>query len=1227
MNVGEVQPAAEQNRESATDEPSNLGASKYNSYLSNLERDNNLADADILEQGAAFMMSYRKLNGAVNLYDWLEFDSRAKFEEIFQKEDKEFTQNWDEEAIQLYSEENGFGSKEYPRLAKANSQASLASITNGINQQLDYDAYINQNLSQGWQTAGMIIGTGLDLDVAFPAAKVSKAKRVFDVAKAARATKASDATVTGAKTEVALYSAWETAHAQVSDDYTAADAVMGVGAASLFSFAVTKYQMGKQNRIIEEYSNTHGKGEPEVPITKSNEPNGAEFNAQTPVPKNKTPENVVEDYLQKYKWSDEKLSATKVGDDIQLKNYEDADDGVFNSQMSDMLNEVMLVPRKSIDNMVEEVIDLVTAAKIDGVDANSVGVVKEVNELMKMVRVASKDTALQLEDVVGIKFNKNKDGSYSMKTPSGKKFGKAVPATLAVALTGTAANASEDDIAFSTVGAVIMALGIAGVVGSSAYKAWAKSDGRLSSTITKAKASIAKSKQSVDVATSNPIVKNIREDGQLLRTKLTETYQRFADFGGVAKDMANKLLVNFADGTVQSAEIMKRRFARIAEAAVARVENAEFKNWLEAQGMKHQPIVNFLENNEMLNKFREEITDALDGGVGGVDISPQAQKVATEFKTQMRGIYDELVAANVKGYRETALKDGTVIPAIKYTEDYVPRYWRTSGMRQLMGNKANSEALLESIVPMVHSAAVKRFNKKMEAWNKVGDLDAPKPKEPTDISSRKTAHNLLRYADGEEVGKKSRVNDDSIARLEQQFEAEGIEMSSDMRKQLELESDKTSRAMYRVELDYTAFKPFKAVVDGEEVDIGLSALMDRDSHSVMARYANEQSGMIALGKADYPTVHAARTEVSKIDNIELREDMNMVIDSLAGEDLVNMTARQKQRYEVMTGVAFTVKLPLVTVSMLTEYAKILTTKSGFHSLMNQITEGIFNTYPKQSMLMDEISRATGQATASLRHEINLKGLEDFSNISEASESAFTGGFGKVANIVRQGKEASSRYYGLLRFSDFLQKHASATNTQVLGEMIHNGRKMSPYRMQQYGITQDILDDFKSSGLINIGEGGWVSKLEYEKFTPAQKDNYNNIVFRMNQNLTQETTLGGTALYMHNDPLAKSLSYLLTFPAEAFANHGIRDLTTMDNEAFRSMFAMYLGGYMSLKLRYALDSKDVSDEEVAYRALIGMPIFGAIGTATGITDPVVLSFFNNMAELVNLSRYEDVVVGD
>ena len=593
----------------------------------------------------------------------------------------------------------------------------------------------------------------------------------------------------------------------------------------------------------------------------------------------------------------------------------------------------------------------------------------------------------------------------------------------------------------------------------------------------------------------------------------------------------------------------------------------------------------------------------------------------------MKLLYDEMVAADVKGYSPVMGKDGEMYTAIKYTEDYIPRYWKSSSMRQMIAAGAdNRSAIHKAIAEMNHSAAMKKYHKAVEEWNMTG-REGKQPVEPTVEASQTNATSIMKAAEGESVGKRGRVNDNSMARLEAQMEADGITVTPEMRKALEMEADKTSNAMYKVQLDYTAFKPFKAMIDGKEIEITLGHLIDRDSHSIMSRYANEQGGNIALGKSGYRTVNAARLEASKIEDLELREDMNMVIDSIAGEDMVGMTNRQKQRYEVMTGIAFIAKLPLVTVSMLTEYAKILTTKSGFHSMMNQISEGIFKTYPKQSMFMDELVNASGQGTASLRHEVNLKGLGDVSNIQEASESAFTGTAGMISDTVRQGKEAASRYYGLLKFSDFLQKHALATNSQVLSEMIHKGRKMSPKRMQQYGITEDILKDFQSSGLLKAGDDGWVSKLDYDKFTPVQKDEWNNIMFRMNQNLTQETTLGGSALYMHNDYMFKSLSYLLTFPAEAFANHGIRDATTMDNEAFRSMFAMYLGGYMSLKLRYAIEEKEVTDEEVAYRALIGLPIFGALSVANGITDPVVLSFFQNKAELIKLSKYEDKVIGD
>jgi len=1208
--------------------PDMAGASNYYSFVANREREKSAADAEWYQNLAAHGMSFRALNGAANIWDWVEFDGYNALRNVWD-EDKAFKDNWSLDAQMRYLDTNNLAMKYLPRVAKANSQEGLALITKGIHQDDAIDDYINKNITGGWQASAAIAGAIFDLDIAIPFSKVRKAKSVLE----------------NIRTPLAAQAAWEATHSMMNDDYTASDAVLGFAGMSLFVAGMTKYQLNKMNKITAGYSNTF----PDVPYS-------SRIGAETPTAAQRleieelkfinNPSEAgahVEDFLQTYKWSAVDAKASKAADDIELGAtrtaeeieegvvYKDpTDTGTFNTQLGDLIKKASSSDIKSIDNMIEEVTNILENVKLGHGVEGATDIEKEVNGLLRLIRKESKETAFQLEDIVEVKMTKQPDGTYRLKTKNGKTFGKPVAAAVVVGLGATGAQAGDSEVTASTIGSGIMMLAI-GLGGTMAIRAWMKNGGSMSKVVGRVKANIDASMRSVDVATKNKIVGNVQQSSAVLRTRLTETYQRFADAGGVAVDMADKLLVNFANGLVHSAEITKRRFARIAEANVAKVEQDEFKKWLEAQGMGYHPVVNFVENNKQLHRFREEITDAIDGGTGATTVSPHAQNVAKTFREEMKKLYDELVAADVKGYREIVLEDGTKIPAIKFTEDYIPRYWQTADMRAMISSggstNKNRIAIHKAIAEMRYSALQKSFPEKLQKWIDDGKK-GKEPKPPIMKDAESDANSILKAVEGEMVGARGRVNDLSVARIEKQMELEGIEMSDAVRRQLEIEADKTFRAMHRMDLDYTAFKPFKILEEGREVEVPLSRLMDRDSHSIMSRYANEQGGNIALGKAGYPTVQAARTNAGKITDLELREDMNLVIDSLAGEDLVGMTTRQRQMYEVMTGVAFIGKLPLVTVSMLTEYAKILTTKSGFHSLMNQIVEGALGKYPKHSMLMDELSMATGQGTASLRHEVNPKGLDDISNIADNQASAFTGTIGRVSDVVRQGKEGASRFYGLLRFSDFLQRHALVTNTQVLSEMIYKGRKMSPTRMQQYGITPEILEDFKKSGLLGADEAsGYVNKLEWDKFTPKQRDEFVNITFRMGQNLTQETTLGGTALYMHNDYMFKSLSYLLTFPAEAFANHGLRDITTMDNEAFRSMFSMYMGGYMSLKIRYALENKEVTDEEVAYRALVGMPLFGAIGTATGISDPVVLAFFQNMAELVKLSNYEDVVVGD
>jgi len=250
-----------------------------------------------------------------------------------------------------------------------------------------------------------------------------------------------------------------------------------------------------------------------------------------------------------------------------------------------------------------------------------------------------------------------------------------------------------------------------------------------------------------------------------------------------------------------------------------------------------------------------------------------------------------------------------------------------------------------------------------------------------------------------------------------------------------------------------------------------------------------------------------------------------------------------------------------------------------------------------------------------------RGIDDIGNTVEDMGSAF----GEVGDAIKQGKEASSRLYGLLAFSDWLQNASSALNAQRLSDFINGKGKISTTRMRQYGITNENIVELKK--YLIPDESGELMALNYDKWSKSAQEEFTNIMYRMNQNLSQETSLGGTGLYMHNSLWGKSMSYLLTFPAEAFSNHGLRDMATGDIEAGKNFMAMFMGTYISLKVRYAVTGQDVSDEEVLYRAVTQMPMFGILNVATGITDPVVLDAINNMTSVAKMSNYEDLVIGD
>ncbi len=1199
------------------------------SFYSNQERNVKASDSGFVDNAIGFGLSFRELNGASNIWDWLEFDSGATMEELSNQENKSFMDNWKPADVNAYSDKAGIPQSYAQRLSRAKSPESLQSITEGVKQDMNNKQFINDHITRGWQTAGSITGAILDLDIAVPASKIAKISKVIEMgtntARMGTGAVKIPTTLQAVKTPLALQAAWETSHAMVNDDYTQADAILGVAGMALVVAPLAKFQINKLNSNASKYSNTTASTNP-IAWSRVNKTNkrtnvatGKDYPDSRFMNKNVKPattEEAVESYLQSYTFTKNKDGSIDIPEPSPT---------VFNSQMADMFASIIKEPMKRVDDLVEEIVTMLST-KLDDMEVDSVPTIKEINAIMKIIRKEDPNIALKVEELAGIKLHKNPDGTYSMKTKGGVSLGKKIGATMggALLLASTAEASEGEAINFQNIGLTILGIALTGVGGYNAWKAFKASDGNIAKIVSDIRGDIRKSQQSVNNATSNKAVGAVRDSTALVRTRLTETYQRFADFGGHAKVMADKLLVNVMDGFNNVAELASRSVSRRAIAKVMATEDEQYQLWLKEKGIRYQPIVNMFENNQHLAQFRLEVSDVIDGGVGGRVITPQARVVAKEVEKQMKFIYGEKVDANVAGYGKIDMGDGTFKDGIKYTKDYLPRYWQTNNVRSFIaGNSRNHDVIRNAIAQMAYPPLMKKYAKDLEAW-KVGGKKGKEPKQPTMKDAELGAETILKHNNGEDLGQSKRFNDNSVARLEKQFDEQGIELTDAMKKTLTLESDKGARAMYRIDLDYTQFKSFDIDMGGVSTKIELEDLIDRDVHSIMNRYANEAGGEIALGKAGYPTINSAMTSAQKISDLKLRQDMEAVIGLISGRDVKGLTIGQRQFQESLKGLSFIAHMSLVTVAMMMEHVKILTTKNGFGLALNQMASKLSGTASKETALMHEIIDATGQATASLRHETSVKGIDEIGNTVDSS-SAFNGRIGKVADAVVGTKAALSRTYGLLKYNDFLQSRAMWVNTQVLGDMINDGRKMNKFRMQQYGITPEILADFKKSGLLKKAKGGKVEKLDYDNMTKKQQEQYQNIMFRMNQNLTMETTLGGTGLYMHADPMLSSMSYLLTFPAEAFSNHGLRDIATMDSESFRSMFAMYMGGYLSLKTRYAIQGKDdVTDEEVAFRALAGMPIFGMFGTATGVSDPVIMNMLQSMTELIKISNYEKAV---
>ncbi|MCD6398653.1 MAG: hypothetical protein J7L08_01925, partial [Candidatus Aenigmarchaeota archaeon] len=832
MDVKQLTPAPTE--EFQVHSPDMQGGDNFKAFEANKKRNERAEGSTAGEDLEAFGLSMREMQGASQIFDWVEFDSGTMFSE----DSPEFLSTWNQEAILAHMDRNEFGMQHFNRLSKANNQNTLSAITDGIYQEEVIDERIQTHITRTSQTVGTMTGAFLDLDIAFPAAKLSKVATVAEAMKM-------NAIVMGTQT------AWEIAHSHVNEDYTASDAVMSVAMMGVITAGVTARQMKKYSEIeqysksnkIDEHTAKYNYDAADVSARESTV-KGQSFNPNKNAyvksgGRPATVSSVIDEMNTNFTVSKKvtkvdvegKVSKMDIdADDLEIKVPKDKDVVVG-------IQQVTKGAAENIASMLEEVKNLLkNADKDDLKNADSV-VRKEIKAITDIIRKESGNEADTIQDMLQYKIKKNADGSGQFVNKSGVPFGRKLTAVMIAGLGGGALYADDGSGNFGVKDAVgnLLLLGAAVFIGAKGMKAYQR-EGTIAKAVTKTYENARGVVSANDTLKKDTMWQWGEKQSMIIRTQLTETYAQFAKAGGTAKEMADKFLVNYADGIPQSAEIEKRRLARIAEAEIMKVETPQFKAWQEEMGYKATPIVNFIDHPKQLDEFRELIINTVDGLA--VSESKAVNAVAKEFQKQMKKLYDEATESGVLGYGEGK---------IKYTKDYVPRYWKTGRIRGLLVGidaAANRTALQGSIATMMEGTVRKRrekalakFDEDMAEYTLVkesGGKGIKKPKAPVFEGSEmdeamKQANDFIKHSEGENIARRGRANEATMSRLEAEMKKQGIDMTDDMKAIFDKQGDKIDRAKYKIDLDYSKFVPFVVKENGVDITIGLGDIIDRNS--------------------------------------------------------------------------------------------------------------------------------------------------------------------------------------------------------------------------------------------------------------------------------------------------------------------------------------------------------------------------------------------------------------
>ncbi len=422
--------------------------------------------------------------------------------------------------------------------------------------------------------------------------------------------------------------------------------------------------------------------------------------------------------------------------------------------------------------------------------------------------------------------------------------------------------------------------------------------------------------------------------------------------------------------------------------------------------------------------------------------------------------------------------------------------------------------------------------------------------------------------------------------------------------------------------NFSKWKDFDyELLDGTPARMSLKTLFETNPTTSMSTTAKNLAGHIAfmdkshtVKSIDDLIASLKANGVPKTTTDALDDTKNLIL----GNPILDQSSDLSKWRRELTNLTIGATMGLSVLSQLPEALRLLFSKGNpIANLSNSVSVALGKYKYKEVLL--EMIEDMGLAQDS-------KGLT-FGAIDHIGDNNIN----VQTNRVQPAQAAASRatevardtsLFMMVHTSDLLTKIAMMKNVEWLNDIVNGTVKLSPDRMNIFGLNAENMAMFKKHLKLEKGK-----KLGLADWSREDRLEFYKVMQNMTMKDVQNTTLGNAPQWTRTSELGMAISLLTRHSIGAVANHGIYGLKGMVNgdlfSVGRENVSMFIGGYVAAMLRDTLKDKEPDHAKYAAYAFMGLGLAQPFEIIKSLADPALFSQSAKIAETTNDALLETV----